>query len=97
MLVGFICWIVVGLIVGFIASRIVNIRDEDPKLGLLVGGAAALIGGWVSNAFSIPGAAGFNLWSVMFAGIGALVGLAVWHAVQARIAPVGSKTFRQSN
>jgi uncharacterized membrane protein YeaQ/YmgE (transglycosylase-associated protein family) len=96
MVLGIICWIVLGLITGFIASKIVNIRDEDPKAGILVGGGGGVIGGWIFNAFSVAGAAGFNLWSLLWAGIGAAVALVIWHVIRSRIAPTGSTTVRRS-
>ena len=68
MLIGIICWVVLGLIAGFIASKVVNLRDEDPKAGILLGGICGVIGGWIFNMFGAAGAVGFNLWSLLVNG-----------------------------
>ena len=45
MFIGLISWIIVGLIVGFIASKNVKLHGDDPKLGLACGAVGAVTGG----------------------------------------------------
>jgi uncharacterized membrane protein YeaQ/YmgE (transglycosylase-associated protein family) len=80
--IGIICWIVLGLIAGFIAARIVTLRNDDPKAYLLVGVVGAAISGWLFNAFSAAGPLGFNLWSLLAAVAGSVVLLAPWHVAR---------------
>jgi hypothetical protein len=47
MLVGITGWIVRGLIAGFIATKIVNLRGDEPELSI---GMGAVIGGWLYTA-----------------------------------------------
>lgn len=76
-----ITWIVVGLIAGFIASKIVNRTGEGVVLDVLLGVCGALVGGWLFNAFGMRGVSGLNLYSLAVATIGAAVVLVLYHAL----------------
>jgi uncharacterized membrane protein YeaQ/YmgE (transglycosylase-associated protein family) len=82
MLMGILCWIVLGLVAGFFASAIVNGRGEGAGLDIVLGIVGAVIGGWVFNAFGSAGVTGFNVWSLFVAVLGAVVLLVVWHAIR---------------
>jgi uncharacterized membrane protein YeaQ/YmgE (transglycosylase-associated protein family) len=84
MLMGIICWIVLGLVAGFLASSIVNGRGDGTGLDIVLGIVGALVGGWLFNAFGTAGVTGFNLWSLFVAMIGAVVLLMVWHIIRGR-------------
>ncbi len=79
-----IVWIVLGLIAGFIASRIVNREGEGFLLDIVLGIIGALVGGFIFNAFGAVGVTGFNLWSLLVAVIGAVVILVIYHAIVGR-------------
>ncbi|MGO9717720.1 MAG: GlsB/YeaQ/YmgE family stress response membrane protein [Steroidobacteraceae bacterium] len=81
---SFLIWIVFGLIAGFIASRLVNKSGDGMLLDILLGIVGAVIGGWLFNAFGMPGVTGFNVYSVVVAVIGATVLLIVYHALTRR-------------
>jgi uncharacterized membrane protein YeaQ/YmgE (transglycosylase-associated protein family) len=76
-----ITWIAVGLIAGFIASKIVNRTGEGVVLDVLLGIGGAMVGGWLFNAFGMRGVSGLNLYSVVVATIGAAVVLVLYHAL----------------
>jgi uncharacterized membrane protein YeaQ/YmgE (transglycosylase-associated protein family) len=84
MIVGITGWIVLGLIAGFIASKFVNLRGDDPGLGIGLGAVGAVIGGWLYTAISGVGVSYFNTLSLFFAGVGAAAALATWHLVRRR-------------
>jgi uncharacterized membrane protein YeaQ/YmgE (transglycosylase-associated protein family) len=86
MVVGIGGWIVLGLIVGFIASKVVNLRGDDPAPGIGLGVIGAVIGGWLYTAISGAGVSYFNATSLFFAAVGAAVALRVWHIVRRRSA-----------
>ncbi len=86
---GFISWIVLGLIAGFIASKIVNKQGEGLVLDIVLGIIGAVVGGFLFSTFGAAGVTGFNLWSLLVAVIGAIVVLAVYHAVVGRGAALG--------
>ena len=82
MVMSVIAWIVLGLIAGFIGSKLVNGRGEGLPFDILLGIVGAVIGGWIFNAAGAVGVTGFNIWSLMVAVIGAVVLLVVWHAIR---------------
>ena len=75
-------WVVLGLIAGFIASKIVNRRGEGIILDIVLGVVGAVVGGWVMAAFGGAGITGFNLYSMFVAVVGAVVLLLIGHAVR---------------
>jgi uncharacterized membrane protein YeaQ/YmgE (transglycosylase-associated protein family) len=77
-------WIVLGLIAGFIASKIVNKAGEGALLDTILGVIGAVVGGWLFNTFGMPGVTGFNLYSMLVAIIGAAVVLALYHMIAGR-------------
>ncbi|HET9389099.1 MAG TPA: GlsB/YeaQ/YmgE family stress response membrane protein [Steroidobacteraceae bacterium] len=79
-----IAWIVLGLIAGFIASKIVNKRGEGVILDIVLGIIGAVVGGWLFHTFGMSGATGVNLYSLLVAVIGAVVVLVIYHAITGR-------------
>ena len=79
-----LAWIVLGLIAGFIASKIVNKTGEGILLDIVLGIVGAVIGGFLFNLVGIGGVTGFNIWSLFVAVIGAIVFLVVYHAITRR-------------
>jgi len=77
-------WIILGLIAGFIASKIVNKRGEGIVLDIVLGIVGALVGGFIFSAFGGTGVTGFNLYSMIVSVIGAVVVLLIYHAVTGR-------------
>lgn len=76
-----IAWIVLGLIAGFIASKLVNRRGEGFFLDIILGIIGAVVGGWVFNQFGHSGVTGFNLYSTFVAVVGAVIVLVLYHAI----------------
>ncbi len=74
-----LAWIVLGLIAGFIASKIVNKAGEGVFLDVLLGIVGAVIGGWIFNKFGAAGVTGVNLYSILVAVVGSIVFLAIYH------------------
>jgi uncharacterized membrane protein YeaQ/YmgE (transglycosylase-associated protein family) len=81
-LMSLIAWVVLGLIAGFIASKLVNKRGEGMLLDIVLGVVGAIVGGWLFNQFGSAGVTGFNLWSLMVAVVGAVLLLLAWHAIR---------------
>lgn len=82
MLYGVMEWIAVGLIVGFIVSKIIFLHGDDPRIGILFGGAGGLLGGWIYSLVSGVAVGPYVPASLMFAAIGAVIALAVFHIKQ---------------
>jgi uncharacterized membrane protein YeaQ/YmgE (transglycosylase-associated protein family) len=81
---SFIAWIVLGLIAGFIASKLVNKTGEGMLMDIVLGIVGAVVGGWLFNAFGMASVSGLNLYSLLVAVIGAAVFLIVYHALTRR-------------
>jgi uncharacterized membrane protein YeaQ/YmgE (transglycosylase-associated protein family) len=79
---SFIAWIVLGLLAGFIGSKLVNKRGEGLILDIFLGIVGAIVGGWLFNTFGATGVTGLNLYSLLVAVIGAVVVLVVYHAIR---------------
>jgi uncharacterized membrane protein YeaQ/YmgE (transglycosylase-associated protein family) len=77
-----LAWIVLGLIAGFIGSKLVNKTGEGVILDIVLGVVGALVGGYLFSIFGAHGVTGLNLYSLFVAVIGAVVVLLVYHAVR---------------
>jgi uncharacterized membrane protein YeaQ/YmgE (transglycosylase-associated protein family) len=77
-----LAWIVLGLLAGFIGSKIVNRRGEGMLLDILLGVVGAVVGGWLGGYFGLAPVNGLNLYSLAIAVGGAIVVLVVFHAIR---------------
>jgi uncharacterized membrane protein YeaQ/YmgE (transglycosylase-associated protein family) len=81
---SFIAWIVLGMIAGFIASKLVNKTGEGMLMDIVLGVVGAVIGGWLFRTFGMPGVTGLNVYSLIVAVVGAAVFLILYHALTRR-------------
>jgi uncharacterized membrane protein YeaQ/YmgE (transglycosylase-associated protein family) len=81
---SFIAWIVLGLIAGFIASKVVNKSGEGFLLDIVLGVVGAVVGGYLFQTFGMAGVSGVNLYSILVAVVGAIVVLVIYHAIRRR-------------
>jgi len=77
-------WVVLGLISGFIASKVVNGSGQGLLMDLVLGVVGAVVGGGALHLIGAPGVTGFNLWSVFVSVVGAALVLVAYHAVSGR-------------
>ena len=75
-----LAWIVLGLLAGFVGSKIVNKRGEGLLLDIVLGIVGAIVGGWLAGFLGFRGVSGLNLYSLCIAVLGAIVVLVVYHA-----------------
>jgi uncharacterized membrane protein YeaQ/YmgE (transglycosylase-associated protein family) len=80
--VSIIAWIILGLIAGFIASKIVNRHGEGVILDIVLGIVGAVVGGWIMTSLGGQGVNGFNIYSFVVALGGAVVVLVVAHTIR---------------
>lgn len=79
---SFIAWIVLGLIAGFIGSKIINKRGDGLIRDILLGVIGAVVGGWLFHLFGMAGVSGLNIYSLIVAVVGAVVVLVIYHAIR---------------
>ena len=77
-------WLILGLIAGFVASKIVNAQSQGVLLDIVLGIVGALIGGFIFDALGGVGITGFNVWSLLVAIIGSIIVLVLYHAFTGR-------------
>ena len=81
-------WLILGLIAGFIGSKIVNKSGEGLVLDIVLGIVGAIVGGFLFSLFGAAPVTGLNLYSMLVAVVGAIVVLVAYHAI------VGRRTVR---
>jgi uncharacterized membrane protein YeaQ/YmgE (transglycosylase-associated protein family) len=77
---SFLSWVLLGLVAGFIGSKLVNKRGEGLLLDIVLGIVGAIAGGWVFSLFGASGVTGLN--SLLVAVAGAVLILVLYHAIQ---------------
>ncbi len=71
---GFITWIVVGIIGGWLGRMIVKGEGPGGLLGdLVIGVVGGILGGWIFGFFGHAGVTGINIGSIVVALIGSVV------------------------
>ncbi len=79
-----VAWIVLGLVAGFLASKTMNHTGSGVIIDIVLGVVGAVVGGFLFHLVGAVGVDGFNLWSLFVAFVGAVVVLAVKHAIMGR-------------
>jgi uncharacterized membrane protein YeaQ/YmgE (transglycosylase-associated protein family) len=77
-------WIILGLIAGFIGSKIVDKQGQGFWLNMALGIIGALVGGFLFSLFGSSGVTGLNIWSMIVAIVGSVVVLLIYNAVAGR-------------
>jgi uncharacterized membrane protein YeaQ/YmgE (transglycosylase-associated protein family) len=84
---GILTWIVLGLVVGFLAKLVMPGRDPGGVIiTILLGIAGALLGGFVGSAMGLGDINGFNMGSVLLATLGAILLLVIYRLTRRRVA-----------
>jgi uncharacterized membrane protein YeaQ/YmgE (transglycosylase-associated protein family) len=79
-----VAWIILGLVAGFIGSKIVNHSGEGVLLDIVLGVVGAVAGGFAFSLVGANGITGLNIWSLFVATIGAIGVLVIKHALTGR-------------
>ena len=77
-----IVWILLGLGVGLIASKVVSTTGEGTIVDILLGVVGAIVCGWLFDLFGGTGVTGFNiesLYSAAAAAAGGIIFLLLYH------------------
>jgi uncharacterized membrane protein YeaQ/YmgE (transglycosylase-associated protein family) len=77
-------WLILGLIAGFVAGKIVNAQGQGIVLDIVLGIVGALVGGFIFDAAGGVGVTGLNAWSLLVAIIGSIIVLVLYHALTGR-------------
>ena len=77
-------WIVLGLLAGFIGSKLVNKTGEGVVLDIALGIVGAVVGGFLFNLFGASGVNGLNIYSLLVSVFGAVLFLVAYHLIRRR-------------
>ena len=75
-------WILLGLIAGFLGSKIVNRHGEGIFLDIVLGIFGAVTGGYLFSVFGADRVTGLNLYSMIVATAGAILVLVVYRGIR---------------
>ena len=71
---GFVAWLVIGAIAGWLASKVIKTRRQQGLLmDIVVGILGAIVGGFLFEQFGSTGTTGFDIWSIFVAFSGAVL------------------------
>lgn len=79
-----IAWIILGLIAGYIGSKIIDREGKGLWLNMALGIVGAIVGGVIFSAFGGSGVTGVNIYSIIVAVIGSIVVLWIYYALTGR-------------
>jgi uncharacterized membrane protein YeaQ/YmgE (transglycosylase-associated protein family) len=79
-----LAWLILGLIAGFIASKIVNHSGAGILMDIVLGIIGSMVGGWLFTTFGAAPVTGLNIYSMFVAVIGAIAVLVIYHAIFGR-------------
>ena len=79
-----LAWVVLVLIAGFVAIKLVNKTGEGVVMDIALGIVGALAGGWLFHQFGQAGVTGLDFRSLAVAVVGAVVLLVGYHAIAGR-------------
>lgn len=79
-----VAWLVLGIMAGFLSSKLVNKQGAGLVGDLIVGIIGAFAGGFLFNFFGMAGVTGFNLWSLLVSAVGASVLLVAYNLLSGR-------------
>ena len=86
MLIGIVGWVMLGLVTGFISTKMVNLHGDDPGIGIGVGALGAVAGGILYSMISGKAIIAFSAPSLFFAAVAAVAILLGWYAWRSRSA-----------
>jgi uncharacterized membrane protein YeaQ/YmgE (transglycosylase-associated protein family) len=78
---SFIAWFVIGLVTGFIGSKILNKTGRGLGRDCLIGIVGAFVSGFLTNLVGTRSGPGLDLYSLVVAAVGAVVFMFVYHAL----------------
>ena len=79
-IIRIVVWLFIGLVAGFLGSRLVNKRGEGIGMDIILGLVGSFVGGFIFNLLGIGGSGGL-IFSILVATFGAIIVLAIYHTL----------------
>ena len=84
-MLNLLVWIIIGLIAGALASRVVTGKGKGCLVDIIIGILGALIGGWLASLLHVSINIGYPIvGQIIIAFVGAVILLVVWGAIAGR-------------
>lgn len=96
MIIGIIGWVIIGLVVGYLVSKGLDLHGDDPRVGIAVAAGGAIISAMLYTIISGAGVSAFNFLSLLFAAGGAAVVVTGWHMIRSKSVSRAPYTRRRS-
>ena len=96
MIMGIVGWVLVGMLVGFIVSKVIDLHGDDPRLGIVIAAGGAIVAAVLYTVISGARVSLFNIWSLLFAAVGAGIAVAAWHLIRSKTVSHAPYTRRRS-
>lgn len=84
MLTALIVWVVIGLAVGFITAKVLDLHGDDPRFGIVASVAGAIVAAVVYNMISEGPVYAWSFWGMLWAAVGGGAATAAWHLIRSR-------------
>lgn len=92
---GFLWWIVVGLIAGWVTGKLMRGDGYGPLADIALGIIGGLVGGWIMSALGFASQGGV-IYTIIVAVIGAVILTAIFRAVTGRGRGAGKTNLRRA-
>jgi uncharacterized membrane protein YeaQ/YmgE (transglycosylase-associated protein family) len=96
LLAALLLWLVIALVVGLIANKLVDLHGDDPRLAIGAAAGGAVVAGILYLVFGPEGARGWDRWCLLYVTAAAAVGVTVWHLIRSRYVSRAHQTSRRS-
>ena len=96
MILGLIEWVVVGLLIGFVGSKAVNLRDDDPNMGIGAAVFGAILVAFLYSIISGATVTAWDPWGVSSAAVGGVAAVVTWHLVRSHYLSHAGHAIRNS-
>ena len=96
MLIAIISWVLVGLAIGFVATKLVDLRGDEPLISIGVAVIGAFVAGFVYRWLATSAEDGWSPLSIAAAAAGAVVAVGIYHLIRSKTISRDVQTVRRS-
>jgi uncharacterized membrane protein YeaQ/YmgE (transglycosylase-associated protein family) len=96
MIIAIGTWIVIGVVIGAIGCKFVDLRGDSPLFAILAAVGGSVVASILYALISGAGVRPWDLWGLTFASLGAIVGAIAFHIIRARFITRERFSVRQS-
>lgn len=84
MILSILSWVAIGLLVGFVTGKLIDLHGDDPRFGMAAAAIGAVVAGVLYILISGSDGSVWHAWSLLWGLVGAVVSVIAWHLVRSR-------------